>query len=68
MTAGDDYELLFTVRPRTGRRLTAAKRHADAPLTRIGVCTKERAVVLRGGTANPALERALPRVGYDHFR
>ena len=63
MTAGDDYELLITVRPRTGRRLAAARRHGDAPLTRIGVCTEGRAVVLR----EHATERELPRAGYDHF-
>ena len=47
MTAGDDYELLITVRPRARRALAAAKRHGDAPLTRIGVCTEGAAVVLR---------------------
>jgi thiamine-monophosphate kinase len=63
MTAGDDYELLVTVRPRTARRLAAARR-GDVPLTRIGACTEGSAVVLRGqGT-----ERELPRTGYDHFR
>jgi thiamine-monophosphate kinase len=62
MMAGDDYELLFAVRPRTGRRLAAARR-GDVPLTRIGVCTEGLAVVLtRGGVAH-----GLPRAGYDHF-
>ena len=64
LTAGDDYELLFTVRPRARRALAAAKRHGDAPLTRIGICTEGRAVVLR----ERATQRALPRGGYDHFR
>jgi thiamine-monophosphate kinase len=64
LSAGDDYELLFTVRPRTGRRLAAARRHGGAPLTRIGLCTEGRAVVLR----EEASERELPRAGYDHFR
>jgi thiamine-monophosphate kinase len=64
LAAGDDYELLFTVRPRMGRRLDAARRHGGVPLTRIGRCTADRAVLLQdaGGT------RQLPRVGYDHFR
>ena len=62
MMAGDDYELLFAVRPRTGRRLAAARR-GDVPLTRIGVCTEGPAVVLtRGGVTH-----GLPRTGYDHF-
>jgi thiamine-monophosphate kinase len=59
---GDDYELLFTVRPRTRRRLTAAERHGGAPLTRIGACTADRAVLLqRGGASMPVPE------GYSHF-
>jgi thiamine-monophosphate kinase len=63
ITAGDDYELLIAVRPRARARLAAAMRHGDAPLTRIGVCTADRAVVLRrGGT-----DAALPRGGYAHF-
>ncbi len=42
ITGGDDYELLFTVRPRTRGRLKAAMRPGDTPLTRIGVCTADR--------------------------
>ena len=67
MTAGDDYELLVTVRPRTGRRLAAAKR-GDVPLTRIGTCTEGRTVLLRVRTGSTMTERELPRAGYDHFR
>jgi len=59
---GDDYELLFTMRPRTRRRLIAAERHGGAPLTRIGRCTADRAVVLqRGAVAVPVPQ------GYSHF-
>jgi thiamine-monophosphate kinase len=64
ITGGDDYELLFTVRPRTRRRLKAAMRPGDAPLTRIGVCTADAGVVLRGGGAG---DRPMP-AGYTHFR
>ena len=64
MTAGDDYELLITVRPRTGAPAGAARRRGGVPLTRIGTCTASRTVLLReGGT-----ERELPRAGSDHFR
>jgi thiamine-monophosphate kinase len=62
VSAGDDYELLFTVRPRTGRRLEAARRHGGAPLTCIGRCVDGAAVVLTDAGA----ERELPR-GYEHF-
>jgi thiamine-monophosphate kinase len=64
ITGGDDYELLFTVRPRTRGRLKAAMRQGDTPLTRIGVCTAERAVVLRSEGAG---DRQMPS-GYSHFR
>jgi thiamine-monophosphate kinase len=63
-TAGDDYELFVAVRPRVRSRLSAAMRHGDARLTRIGVCTADRAVVMRRGGA----ETVLPRGGYAHFR
>src|SRR5262245_30886081 len=68
ITAGDDYELLVAVRPRTRRRLAAVTRHGDVPLTRIGVCTADRAVVLKR-TTRTGIERVqLPRDSYAHFR
>ena len=66
-TGGDDYELLFTARPRTRGRLRAAARNGDTPLTRIGVCTVDRSVVLRGGAGARAGDRPIPP-GYSHFR
>jgi thiamine-monophosphate kinase len=63
ITGGDDYELLFAVSPRLRGRLKAVERHGAAPLTRIGSCTADRALVLRqNGEDQP-----LPR-GYTHFR
>jgi thiamine-monophosphate kinase len=64
LTAGDDYELLLASAPRARRRLAGAARHDDGvPLTRIGRCTADRAVLLASaGAAQP-----LPR-GYTHFR
>jgi thiamine-monophosphate kinase len=65
IAGGDDYELLFTARPRSEGRLAAARRHGQVPLTRIGVCTdRSRGVRIRHGET----ERELPRAGYDHFR
>jgi len=64
LTGGDDYELLLAVRPRAYRRLAAAARHGDAPLTRVGRCTGDRAVTLQRGADEV---RPLPQ-GYQHFR
>ena len=66
LCGGDDYELLIAVRPRTQRRLTEAMRRGEVGLTRIGRCTAERGITLRG-TAAPALAGALPQ-GFSHFR
>jgi thiamine-monophosphate kinase len=67
VTGGDDYELLLAVRPRARRRLAQVTRHAGAPLTRIGVCTADRAVLLRCGSDDQTRDRPLPG-GYGHFR
>jgi len=67
IAAGDDYELLVAVRPRARGRRAAAIRHGGAPLTRVGRCTEERAVVIRRPGGAAATEAALP-AGYTHFR
>jgi thiamine-monophosphate kinase len=55
---GEDYELLFTVRP----RVQVPARYGDLPLTRIGVMRRgEAGAVYLSGDPLPAL-------GYDHFR
>jgi thiamine-monophosphate kinase len=67
VTGGDDYELLLAVRPRARRRLAQVTRHAGTPLTRVGVCTADRALVLRSGPQDQRRDNPLPR-GYGHFR
>src|ERR1700704_2121038 len=67
ITGGDDYELLFTVRPRTRNRLKAARQHGDTALTRIGIRTADRTVVLRCAAGAQAGDRPIPP-GYSHFR
>ena len=67
LTGGDDYELLIAVRPRTQRRLTAAMQRGDLVLTRIGRCTAERGITLRGAGAASIDAGALPH-GFSHFR
>jgi thiamine-monophosphate kinase len=63
MAGGDDYELLFAARPRSRGRLLAAMRHGNAPITRIGVCTDDRAVVVQRGSVREPITG-----GYTHFR
>jgi thiamine-monophosphate kinase len=62
LVGGDDYELLLAVRPRARGRLTAAQRHGDVALTRIGTCTEETSILLKRGGVN----RPLPH-GFQHF-
>jgi thiamine-monophosphate kinase len=64
VAGGDDYELLFTVRPRLKGRLAALMRHGDVPVTRIGTCTGDAAVVLTfaNGHTEPV------PAGFSHFR
>jgi thiamine-monophosphate kinase len=63
ITAGDDYELLFTVRPRLRSRLRTVMRQADTTITRIGVCTADREVRLRRGDRSEPMP-----LGFSHFR
>jgi thiamine-monophosphate kinase len=61
---GDDYELFFTVRPaHRGRLRTVCQQLGDLPITRIGVVTKARDLVLKDQHGT----RELP-AGYEHFR
>jgi thiamine-monophosphate kinase len=60
---GDDYELLFTSRPSQRGRLRAVRSHLGGlSITKIGVVTKERDVVLE----THAGSRELP-AGFEHF-
>ncbi|MCC7417370.1 MAG: thiamine-phosphate kinase [Acidobacteria bacterium] len=63
LAGGDDYELLVAVGPRLRRRLAAVAGSPGAPLTRIGVFTEERALIVRRG----AHDTPMPE-GYQHFR
>lgn len=64
LKGGDDYELLFTVPPNSGRNLAAIQRLVkDLPLTSIGYITKEPSLVLRRNGRNEQLPQ-----GYQHFR
>ena len=68
MTGGDDYELLIAVRPRTQRRLTAAMRRGDVPLTRIGRCVAGTTITIQRGAGDASVDAATLPHGFSHFR
>ena len=65
VSAGDDYELLFTLPPSAEDRVDALAAAGDVPLTRIGRMVEEPGVVLFDPEGEP-----LPASGggWDHFR
>lgn len=67
MAGGDDYELLFAVRPQLRRRLEALIPLAGVPVTRIGTCSPEPGATLARGVAGAAERSPIP-AGYRHFR
>jgi thiamine-monophosphate kinase len=66
ITGGDDYELVFTCRPRLRGRLKAVALRGGPPLTRIGVCTGGPGVFLRRSAGGEAVVEPMP-AGYSHF-
>ena len=63
-SGGDDYELLFTVRPsQRGRFRTVRQQLGDLPVTRIGVVTKGSDLVMTTAEG----PRPLPQ-GFEHYR
>ena len=63
-TGGDDYELLFTSKPRLSGRLQAVRRHSGTAITRIGICTSTPGVRIRNADGTEAPVPA----GFSHFR
>ena len=63
LNGGDDYELLFTVRPRNARRITPS--FHGIPLTRIGEITARKTLQLIWPDGHE--EKLIPR-GWDPFR
>ena len=64
LSGGDDYELFFTVRPaHRGRLRAVCQQLGDLPITRIGVVTKARDLLLRMSDGTHELP-----AGYEHFK
>jgi len=64
MTAGDDYELLFTSAPGNEEGISRQAAELGVPVTRIGVATTGDEIVVRDST-NSVVEFA--HTGYMHF-
>ena len=64
LAGGEDYELLFAVPRRAGRRFATAAQLARLPVTRIGVLTPVGAGLT---LATQAGDRPIPE-GFEHFR
>jgi len=64
LAGGDDYELIFTIRPAHRGRLRAVRRLVGGlPIIKVGTVTRDRRVVVR----TPEGDRDLP-AGFEHFR
>jgi thiamine-monophosphate kinase len=61
---GEDFELLFTVRPRSWRRVKLALGRIGTKVTAIGHVTKGRGVFVQ----RKGIQEKLPDRGYEHFR
>lgn len=66
LTGGEDYELLFCVRPRDRSRLERIKDRLGVPITRIGRCAPRSQGVRVLDRQGRLL--SLPVRGYEHFR
>lgn len=65
LAGGEDYELLFTARPASARRLSSISKSLNIPITRIGEMTgKGKAVVVLDENNR---ELAFKKAGYEHF-
>jgi thiamine-monophosphate kinase len=66
LAGGEDYELLFCVRPRDKGRLTKIKDRLGVPITRIGKCLPPgNGIKLIDGHGAPS---SFSFKGYDHFK
>jgi thiamine-monophosphate kinase len=66
LAGGEDYELLFCVRPRDQDRLAKIQGRLGVPITRIGKCLPlDNGINLIDGRGRPA---SFSFKGYDHFK
>ena len=61
---GEDFELLFTVRPRGWKKVRLMLERIDTTATMIGCVTKGKGVFIKSNEQT----KSLPNRGYEHFR
>lgn len=64
ITAGDDYELCFTIAPNRYQELIMATATLDYPITKIGIITAQPGLKIYD---NNGKEIILNQLGYEHF-
>lgn len=68
LAGGDDYELVFTAPPSARQAVQAVAASTHTAVTRMGVITAGRGVVLLGADDQPLPPGGIPVVsGFDHF-
>lgn len=67
LTSSDDYELMFAAKPSQQSRLRAVVQRGGPMLTRIGVCTAGREILLRRTVDGVPVVQPMPG-GFGHFR
>jgi thiamine-monophosphate kinase len=68
LAGGEDFELLFTMRPADVEILLEDARKASLRVTPIGEITHFKTGCILVGNDTNRTEEGLPRVGFDHFR
>jgi thiamine-monophosphate kinase len=68
LAGGEDFELLFTMRPADVEILLEDARKASLRVTPIGEITHFKAGCILVGNDTNRTEEELPRAGFDHFR
>ena len=66
LTGGEDYELLFCMRPRDRSRLERFKKRLGVPIARIGKCVSRSEGIKIINRKDERL--SIPVTGYDHFK
>jgi thiamine-monophosphate kinase len=66
LTGGEDYELLFSLRPRDRTRLEKIRKRLRVPIARIGKCLpSSEGIKVINHNGEPL---SIPEMGYDHFK